>query len=85
VSAARLLLVALAVLAVGLLLHVAMLAMERRGWVYYRRRGRGSASAGIGVVDEVFHPSAQVTVVQQQEQSLRGARRPAPGDPPAQP
>jgi hypothetical protein len=84
VSTVRLALIALAVLAVGLLLHAAMLAMERRGWVYYRRRGRGSAAAGLGVVDEVFHPSAQITVVQQHEQQLRGPRRPSPGDPPSQ-
>lgn len=75
---------ALVVVAAALLLHRALLAMERRGWIYYRHRGRASAGVGLGVLDEVFHPSAQVTVVEEQESQQRGPRRAAPGDPPAE-
>jgi hypothetical protein len=85
VSAARLALVAVLVVAVGVALHRVLIAMERRGWVYYRHRGRSSAAVGLGVLDEVFHPSAQIAVVQQQEQQLRGPRRPSLGDPPSEP
>lgn len=73
-------------LAVGLIAylgHRAMLAMERRGWVYYRTKGTGSMGASaMFSLNEVFHPEGRHTVVEQQEQNLRGARRQAPGDGP---
>ncbi len=79
--------VVLVLLVVGLILylgHTAMLAMERRGWVYYRTRGTGSMGASaMFSLNEVFHPEGRHTVVEQQEQELRGSRRQAPGDPPS--
>lgn len=71
-----------AVAAVAYGLHRALLAMERRGWVYYRTKGTGSmgASALFGL-NEVFHPQAQSAVVERQERDLRGARSTAAGDP----
>jgi hypothetical protein len=63
--------------------HIAMLAMERRGWVYSRGRRRGAmGAAALFAVDEVVQPSAHIVVVERQEQEARGARREAPGDPP---
>lgn len=77
----------LVLLAVGLIAylgHRAMLAMERRGWVYYKTRGTGSMGASaMFSLNEVFHPEGRHTVVEQQEQNLRGARRQAPGGRPA--
>ena len=65
------------------LAHRGLLAMERRGWVYYRSKGSGSmgASAMFGL-NEVFHPGAQQTVIELDESERRGPRRAAPGDPP---
>lgn len=68
----------------GFVVHGALLAMERRGWVYYRTKGTGSmgASAMFGL-NEAFHPQARHTVVEQEQSAQRGPRRAAPGDPPA--
>ena len=59
-----------------------MLAIERHGWIYHRARGRASVGVRLGALDEVFDPSAQVSVVQQEEQQRCGPRTPAPGDSP---
>lgn len=83
VGVARVLLV---LVAIGLIVsvgHRAMLAMERRGWVYYRTKGTGSMGASaMFSLQEIFHPEGRHTVVEAQEQNLRGARRQTPGDPP---
>lgn len=80
---ARLLLLAAAVAALGYLLHRVMLAMERRGWVYYRTKGTGSMGASaLFSLNEVFHPEGRHVVVEKQEQDLRGPRPEAPADPP---
>lgn len=76
---------AVAALAVGAYLaHLCLLALERRGWIYYRTRGTGSmgASAMFGL-NEAFHPEARHTVMEQEQSAQRGPRRAAPGDPPA--
>lgn len=83
-SPARIGVVVAAVLAVGVLYRV-LLAMERRGWIYYRTRGSASAGVTLGVLDEVFHPSGRVSVVEREEQDQRGQRRAVPGDPPDPP
>ena len=84
VGAARLVLVLVAIGLIAYLGHRAMLAMERRGWVYYRTRGTGSMGASaLFSLNEVFHPEGRHTVVEQQEQNLRGARRQSPGDRPS--
>ncbi len=72
-----------AVVAMTYLAHRGVLAMERRGWVYYRTKGTGSmgASAMFGL-NEVFHPEAQQTVIEQDESERRGPRRSTPADPP---
>jgi hypothetical protein len=76
--------VLLVLAATAVLAHRGLLAMERRGWVYYRTKGTGSmgASALFGL-DEVFHPQARHAVVEHEEAEQRGPRRPAPGDRPA--
>ncbi|MGB9375373.1 MAG: hypothetical protein WCA82_14580 [Jiangellales bacterium] len=76
--------VALAVMA--FVAHRGLLAMERRGWVYYRAKGTGSmgASAMFGL-NEAFHPEARHTVIEQAQSEQRGPRRAAPGDPPSDP
>jgi hypothetical protein len=80
VGAARVLVVLVAVGLIAYLGHLSMLAMERRGWVYYRTKGTGSmGAAALFSLNEVFHPEGRHTVVEQQEQNLRGARRQAPG------
>lgn len=43
--------------------------MERRGWIYYRIR-RGSAGTALGPVLDVFHPTREYTVVEQQRQRV---------------
>ena len=84
VGAARLVLVLVAIGLIAYLGHWAMLAMERRGWVYYRTRGTGSMGASaLFSLNEVFHPEGRHTVVEQQEQNLRGARRQSPDDRPS--
>jgi hypothetical protein len=67
----------------SLVAHRGLLALERRGWIYYRTKGSGSmgASAMFGL-NEVFHPEARHTVIEQEESQQRGPRRAAPGDPP---
>jgi hypothetical protein len=82
VGTGRLVVLVLLVAGAVLLAHRGLLAMERRGWVYYRHRGRASAGAGLGALDEVFHPSAQLTVVEEREAEQRGPRGAVPGDPP---
>jgi hypothetical protein len=78
---ARVLLVVAAVAALAYLLHRGLLAMERRGWIYYRTKGAGSMGASaMFSLDEVFHPEGRHVVVEKQEQQLRGSRRQAPGD-----
>jgi uncharacterized membrane protein len=70
----------------ALVLHRAMLAMERRGWVYYRGQRRGAmGAAAMFALDEVVQPSRQEIVIEQAEQEIRGARREVPGDQPATP
>jgi len=85
VTAGRVLLVvSLVVVAtvMAVLAHRGLLALERRGWIYYRTKGSGSmgASAMFGL-NEAFHPQGRHTAVEQQEGELRGPRRVAPSDP----
>ncbi len=43
--------------------------MERRGWIYYHVR-RGSAGTALGPIMDVFHPTREYTVVEQQKQHV---------------
>jgi hypothetical protein len=82
VTPLRWVLLTLAVSALGLVAHRLLLWMERRGWIYYRRKDRPSmGAAALFGLNEVFHPQAQHTVVEQQQQDTRGARRAAPDEP----
>jgi hypothetical protein len=85
VGAVRVVLVLVLVVAAAYLAHRGLLAMERRGWVYYRTKGTGSmGAAAFFSVDQVFHPNAAEAVVEREEQQVRGARGEAAGDRPGQ-
>lgn len=65
----------------GYALHRALLAMERKGWIYYRTKGTGSMGASaMFALSEALHPEARSAVVEKEEQDLRGARSAAAGD-----
>ena len=82
-GAVRIVVVLALVVAAAYLAHRGLLAMERRGWVYYRTKGTGSmGAAAFFSVDEVFHPNAAHTVVEREERQVRGARGEAAGDRP---
>ena len=77
--------VALAVV-VALVMDRVLLAAERRGWIYYRKRKptSGSASAAaFGPMAELFQPGQQVVVQERQRQ--QNTRRSADGGEPPQP
>lgn len=58
------------IIAAGLFLLDRLLRwMERWGWIYYRVR-RGSAGTALGPVMDVFHPTREYTVVEQQRQRV---------------
>lgn len=83
VMAARALILVALVALVAFAVHRLLTAMERRGWIYYRTKGTGSMGAStLFSLNEVFHPGGHGTTVELQERDLRGARPPAPGDPP---
>ena len=44
--------------------------MERRGWIYWRRRKRDPRGALLGPIDNVFNP-AHEHVIEQQETEER--------------
>ena len=80
---ARVVLVVAIVAAAAWAVHRGLLAMERRGWIYYRTRGTGSMGASaMFSFNEVFHPEASTAVVEREEEQRRGPRRDVPGDPP---
>lgn len=82
-GAVRIVVVLALVVAAAFLAHRGLLAMERRGWVYYRTKGTGSmGAAALFSVDEVFHPNAANAVIEREEQQMRGARDEAAGDRP---
>ena len=47
-----------------------LLWMERRGWIYWRRRKRDPSGALLGPIDNVFNP-AHEHVIEQQETEER--------------
>lgn len=72
---------AIAALVSAALLHGALLAMERKGWIYYRTRGRGGTAAGLSALQEVFQPGAQSPqVIVQRLQSEHDAEDDADGE-----
>lgn len=71
---------------VALVLDRLMLAAERRGWVYYRKRkptsGAASAAA-FGPMAELFQPGRQVVIEERQRQ--QNTRRDGQDGAPPQP
>ena len=47
-----------------------LLWMERRGWIYWRRRKRDPRGALLGLIDNVFNPVHE-HVIEQQETEER--------------
>lgn len=45
-----------------------LLWMERRGWLYWRRRKRDPRGALLGPIDNVFNPAHEHVVEQQETQ-----------------
>lgn len=66
----RLLVVAVAVIAALAAMDQLVLWMERRGWIYWRRRKPDPRGAVLGPIDNVFNP-AHEHVVEQQETEER--------------
>ena len=66
----RLLVAAVAVIAALTAVDQLFLWMERRGWIYWRRRKRDPRGALLGPIDNVFNP-AHEHVVEQQETEER--------------
>lgn len=53
-----------------------LLAMEARGWIYYRTRSaRRGAAAVMLPFDEVFHPSSHVVVAERRSSEVRAVRQ----------
>ncbi len=60
------------VLVGGLVLDRLLVRLEARGWIYYRRRGRGGAAAGaFGELMDVFQPGRQITVAETRRRQER--------------
>ena len=66
----RLLVAAVAVIAALAAVDQLFLWMERRGWIYWRRRKHDPRGALLGPIDNVFNP-AHEHVTQQQETQER--------------
>ena len=66
----RLLVAAVAVIAALTAVDQLFLWMERRGWIYWRRRKRDPRGALLGAIDNVFNP-AHEHVIEQQETEER--------------
>ncbi|RLP09530.1 hypothetical protein [Propionibacterium australiense] len=64
------------VAAAALVIDRLLLAMEARGWIYYRTRSaRRGAAAVVLPFDEVFHPSSHVLVAERQSSEVRAAQQ----------
>ena len=64
----RLLVVAVAVIAALAAVDQLFLWMERRGWIYWRRRKPDPRGALLGPIDNVFNPAHEHVVEQQETQ-----------------
>jgi len=73
--------IALAAIAV---LHVMLLAMERRGWIFYKnvKPTKGAAGAGLLAVHQLFEPGKR-TYIEREQYDERAA--PEAGAPPLLP
>ena len=66
----RLLVAVLAVVAALAAVDQLFLWMERRGWIYWRRRKRDPRDALLGLIDNVFNPAHEHVVEQQETEEL---------------
>lgn len=67
---------ALVVAAAVLMIDRLLLAMEARGWIYYRTKSaRRGAAAVVLPFDEVFHPSSHVVVTERRNAEIRAAQQ----------
>ena len=64
----RLLVAAVAVIAALAAVDQLFLWMERRGWIYWRRRRPDPRGAVLGPIDNVFNPAHEHVVEQQETQ-----------------
>ena len=57
-----------------------LLWMERRGWIYWRRRKRDPRGALLGPINNVFNPAHEHVVEQQETEERRAVLQgnPAP-------
>ncbi|MBT8197032.1 MAG: hypothetical protein KJO84_00885 [Acidimicrobiia bacterium] len=60
--------IGLVVMAVLYGLHRAATWAERRGWVYYRTKDR--PRGGMSLIGQIYHPSIEYTVEEEQSQRL---------------
>jgi hypothetical protein len=63
------------------LIPLAVLA-QRKGWIDLSAKNgtRSSGASPLGIVDEVFHPSAYEAQIEQDRQTSMPAPAPIPGD-----
>ena len=64
----RLLVAAVAAIAALAAVDQLFLRMERRGWIYWRRRRPDPRGAVLGPIDNVFNPAHEHVVEQQETQ-----------------
>ena len=64
----RLLVAAVAAIAALAAVDQLFLWMERRGWIYWRRRKPDPRGAVLGPIDNVFNPAHEHVVEQQETQ-----------------
>lgn len=63
------LLVAMAVLTALFLVHRLALWMERRGWIYYRKRGRASIGNAMMEIQSFYRPSVEHVIELKQDEA----------------
>lgn len=69
--------VILALIAAAIVLAV---IAQRRGWVDFSDRHKGSGGGGLGAVDEVFNPTRHEAQIELDRQTILPAPAPLAGD-----
>jgi hypothetical protein len=60
-------------------LHRTALWAEERGWIYYKTKGRGGG--GLSLIGQIYQPSIEHTVEEQQTQRIKADQDDSGDDP----